>query len=86
VEEEEEEVILDYYKSILRIREMISASTLQKVAVTFVAGKFQKSCFRTINKSSFYNSIKINVMENDMVRTYLRRSDNTKIQLPCLHP
>ncbi|XP_039303894.1 28S ribosomal protein S18c, mitochondrial [Solenopsis invicta] len=46
---------------------MISASTLQKVIVTFVAGKFHKFCFRTIYKSSYYNSIKINVvMENDM--------------------
>jgi len=45
---------------------MIFASILQRVAVTFVAGKFNRLCFRTISKSSD-NSIGISVMiENDM--------------------
>lgn len=45
---------------------MISVFVLQRVAVT--CGKFYKSCFRTISKSSSNNSVEINVaIENDMV-------------------
>ncbi|XP_072767437.1 small ribosomal subunit protein bS18m [Anoplolepis gracilipes] len=46
---------------------MISTSTLQRIAMTRIASKFYRSCFRTISKNSNDNSAKINVaVENDM--------------------
>ncbi|XP_011702980.1 PREDICTED: 28S ribosomal protein S18c, mitochondrial [Wasmannia auropunctata] len=46
---------------------MISVFASQRIAMTLVSGKFYKSCFRTIYKSSSDKSVKIEaVMENDM--------------------
>jgi len=46
---------------------MISAFALQKVVTTFIPGKFYKSCFRTISENFSDKSVKINIVENDMV-------------------
>lgn len=50
---------------------MISAFALQRVAVILVAGKFYKSCIRTISKNSSDSVVKTNIVtENDMVRMH----------------
>jgi len=54
---------------------MISAFALQKVVIMFIPDKFYK-CFRTTSKSFSDKSVKINVVENDMVICSLKYTDS----------